>query len=378
MKTILMYGMGADSSALLHRWLTDPTSRNFALADLIVISAMTGSEFDDTRFLVEAHILPLLGKHQVRFVQLARRGPKQEDGIEVLDDSRCPASLHIDGVVSIVEELMSNGTGPQVASRRCSIKYKGWVIDSWLAQQVKGAYRHVLGFNADEGKRVERDQCYGGENRKAEYPLMDWGWGRAECETYLRKAFGVAWVKSCCTVCPFASGKPDVLARYAAMPEKAAEALLLEWVAMALNPRMTLYATRSLISLLASSPVHESSMQAFAGKLSELEWAVYRVRRIYTAKGRADRSIEIVARGPRFDMTGEVFVQAARWTTDAETVEGHTRLYLRRRQPTEYPSAEEFYVAAPALAKPKAKPTFEREWRRVNLPLLEVEHACSR
>jgi len=35
-----------------------------------------------------------------------------------------------------------------------------------------------MGFNADERGRVEKDSCYGGDNRFAEYPLMAWGWGR--------------------------------------------------------------------------------------------------------------------------------------------------------------------------------------------------------
>jgi hypothetical protein len=41
------------------------------------------------------------------------------------------------------------------------------------------------------------------------------------------------------------------------------------------------------------------------------------------------------------------------------------RLYLRRRQPGVYPSAEEMLVAAPALAEDKGKPTFERTWAHI-------------
>jgi hypothetical protein len=35
-------GMGVDSAALLTRWLLDPACRNFDLADLVVVTAMTG------------------------------------------------------------------------------------------------------------------------------------------------------------------------------------------------------------------------------------------------------------------------------------------------------------------------------------------------
>jgi transposase len=41
--------MGVDSTALLLRWLHDPDSRDFDLDQLIVITAMTGDEFPDTR-----------------------------------------------------------------------------------------------------------------------------------------------------------------------------------------------------------------------------------------------------------------------------------------------------------------------------------------
>lgn len=38
---VLSYGMGADSTALLLRWITEPATRPCPLADLLVITAMT-------------------------------------------------------------------------------------------------------------------------------------------------------------------------------------------------------------------------------------------------------------------------------------------------------------------------------------------------
>jgi hypothetical protein len=68
-RVVLSYGMGVDSTAILLRWLKDPTSRNFDLKDLLVITAMTGDEFASTGTLVTDYILPLLREHGVRFVQ---------------------------------------------------------------------------------------------------------------------------------------------------------------------------------------------------------------------------------------------------------------------------------------------------------------------
>src|SRR4051794_38316564 len=75
---ILNYGMGVDSSTILHLLLTDPARRDFDLPELVVISAQTGNEFPDTKGAVEKFMLPLLRKNKVRYVQVARRGPLRE------------------------------------------------------------------------------------------------------------------------------------------------------------------------------------------------------------------------------------------------------------------------------------------------------------
>jgi hypothetical protein len=43
---------------------------------------------------------------------------------------------------------------------------------------------------------------------------------------------------------------------------------------------------------------------------------------------------------------------------------GSYRVYVRRRREGVYPTTEEFYVAAPALADDKAKKGFEDKWAR--------------
>ena len=75
-------------SALLVRWLRAPSTRPCSLDDLLVVSAQTGDEYEDTQELVETHILPLLREYNVRYVQVARKGPVEADGIVVLDDTR--------------------------------------------------------------------------------------------------------------------------------------------------------------------------------------------------------------------------------------------------------------------------------------------------
>ncbi len=47
-RVVLSYGMGCESTAVLLRWLEDPSSRDFDLSDAIILTAMVGDEFADT------------------------------------------------------------------------------------------------------------------------------------------------------------------------------------------------------------------------------------------------------------------------------------------------------------------------------------------
>ena len=84
MHTILSWGMGVESTAILVRWLLEPETRPCALDELLVMTAQTDDEYDDTRVLCQEHILPLLRTHRVRFVEVARRGHLEKEGIVVL------------------------------------------------------------------------------------------------------------------------------------------------------------------------------------------------------------------------------------------------------------------------------------------------------
>lgn len=373
MTVILNYGLGVDSTTILTRWLREPATRDFPLSQLTVLTAMTGDEFSDIRQPVETHILPQLRAHGVRYVQVARGGHTRDDGVVVLSDSRATDRLHLEGVYSLGEELRRAGTVPQVANRRCSAKAKGVPNDAWLATNVAGQFRQVMGFNADEGRRVERDSCYGGDNRNSEYPLMEWGWGREKCESYLSEVYGVQWPKSCCNFCPFSRGQEHVLARYHSLPSDAAAALYLEYVSLALNPNMTLFASGSLADKLrADKRDHSRAFRRFDERLDEVQWAVYRIRRVYHAKGRADREVSRVSTGTRTQCVlalHRMSREAGGLTPGSEG--GISRLWGVRRVPDTYPCLEEMFVAAPADADDKAKKSFDETWTRVSLTLVE-------
>ena len=122
---ILSYGLGVDSTAILLRWLTEPSSRDFELADLTVITAMTGDEWRQTGLDVEAHVLPLLAAHGVRYIQVAR-GQRHvttpSPAVVTLDDSTEPARLYLEGAFKLSQEMLEAGTVPQTGGARlCSV-----------------------------------------------------------------------------------------------------------------------------------------------------------------------------------------------------------------------------------------------------------------
>jgi hypothetical protein len=330
--------MGVESQAILERWAAEPESRPFVdWSQLIVVTAQVGEEHkNDTIRDCEARMLPLLKERGVRFVELARRGFHEEDGIVVLQDTREPTKLHPGGVFSLSAYLMRAGTVPQFGGEhRCAIKFKAFVIETWLALEFqhleltkpvyhvfgynseettrtdKSEYhiqRHnadrlipapkpplmVFGFNSDEVLRVDRARLYDGPNRLGHYPLDEWGWTRAKCIGYILQQAGIIWRKSACSFCPFCAeatkGEPDAVRRWEESPEDTAKGMLVEYNSLCFNPRGHLYRDRALQDVVNRIGV-TAAQEAFARKLEEIPWALYRVRRIYTKKGKAMRYV---------------------------------------------------------------------------------------
>jgi len=197
------YGMGVDSTAILLRWLHEPASRDFNLGDLGVLTAMTADEWPQTGHMVRELVLPLIRAHRIRYIQVARAGPKQADGVRVLDDSRSPTRLFIDGAYTLSEEMLTAGTVPQCGGgRRCSAKAKGWPLEQVISRIAAGRpYRHVMGFELNELNRATRDTTFNTAQRSGRYPLIEWEWNRQACEDYVFSQFGVRWPKSACTYC---------------------------------------------------------------------------------------------------------------------------------------------------------------------------------
>ena len=368
---ILGFGLGLESTSVLCRWIFEPDTRDFDLEDLVVLTMLTGGEWDSTGHLVTTYILPLLRAHNIRFVQVGRAGPSHKlDGIVVLDDSRQPEKLHLKGKYRLDEELKAAGTLPtwRPSSRLCSIKTKAVPGDTWIRQTFGDQpFRHVLGFNAEELKRVERDKSYATSTRHVEHPLVEWGWDRAKCEAYLFEKFGVTWLKSACKCCAFSNGKTEVLERYNREPEAAYEVLEMEKISMSLNPAVHLFPKGSLReSLLVQGYGH--LVDEADARMAVKPWALYRIRRIARSKRIVYRKVEYVATGTQASMTDALAGKAASLGIALTHEGGIARCYLRRRDAAH--PLEEMYVAAPSGVEAKSRKCFEHFWAALNQPRL--------
>ncbi len=403
MKTqvILSEGLGVESTAILVRWMKEPETRPCDLSDLIVITAMTGDEYPDTKTDFETHILPMLREHGVRYVQVARAGHLEEAGIVVLDDSRDPKTLFVQGVYKLSDELAHAGTLPQSGGEhRCAMKFKAFVIEKWLedniyaaeeihhafgynaeetkrvvksqeaiARRNEGATPVIFGFNSEEPKRAARAAEYDTQKRVGVYPLVEWGWNRQACFDYLQKHLGVLWKKSACVYCPFNNLKEDGVNRMKQFPAEVAKALVLERVSLALNHRSTLYATKALADITEKTGMDEAR-KSFDVLLNEMPWSLYRVRRIYKKKGQADRLVERLENGPRTSMELRVREKASEFKATLDTRREIEYAFVRERQDdtTVYPALEDFYVACPGTVDTKSRygtPYFEKNWNKV-------------
>ncbi|HMX29112.1 MAG TPA: hypothetical protein PKC13_26235 [Blastocatellia bacterium] len=85
---------------------------------------------------------------------------------------------------------------------------------------------------------------------------------------------------------------------------------------------------------------------------------VYRVRRIYKKKGKADRAVEKLCVGARAEILNCLQSLISSRQLSAREEHNITYAYAREREPQEYPTCEEFYVAAPANVESKTRHGF--------------------
>jgi len=367
---VMSFGLGLDSTALLMRWIIEPASRDFALGDLALVTAMTGHESAATTEAMTRLVLPRLREHSIRFIQVARSRRKTTragNGIVVLDDSRHPRTLHAAGAFTLGDEMLSAATLPQRGgSRICSVHSKGDALDPVIARVTKGnRYRHVVGFEANELSRAKKDRLHNTAWRTGDYPLQAWGWTRDDCRQFLLDTIKESVPKSCCGFCPFAmstvASRKVVIDRYRQEPHLGAEAMFLEHVARSINPAQTLIEASSVADLVLDAGLAQVNA-LFEGRLRDCAWSLYEVRRVVRPgkEGRAGitaRSLRVLATDNR-DAIAELLTSAPGIPIRGD--DGILRHVLRDRGRDR---VDHLFVAAPAGAESKQRSGFEQWWQ---------------
>lgn len=129
--------------------------------------------------------------------------------------------------------------GLAFGSRSCSMKYKGEPLDRRLklwAKEVGAALpvTKAIGYGADEPHRAQKVSAHP-KLWKAWYPLVEWGWDRAECSRVAQR-HGLPIGKSSCFFCPAMKGG-EVLALRRHYPHLYERAALIEATAQATTNR---------------------------------------------------------------------------------------------------------------------------------------------
>ena len=375
-RVVMSWGLGVDSTFIILRWLTEPSSRTFDLDELVVLTAQVGDEWSKTARDAEEVILPLLAQHGIRYIQVGRSRrnvTKDGDGAVILDDSRSPQRLHVEGDYKLSTELLSAATVPQLGGvRKCSLHSKAAVLTPVIERITAGQpYLHVLGFEASETSRSRKDELYNTATRRGWYPMQDWSVDRRKALEYIKTVTGRDWARSACTFCPFSlateKGRAATLNRYSEEPDAAVDALVIEATSLAVNERQGLLGERRLIDVIAAAGMTEV-LAAAQARLDAMPHAIYEVRRIVPARagdptkaGPVWRSIVRRATGDRAEMTDSLGLMPGRPVTGSS---GITRMTLRSRDDHPgFPQLEHYYVVAPAVVEDKARPGFDAAWR---------------
>ena len=158
-----------------------------------------------------------------------------------------------------------------------------------------------------------------------------------------------------------------MLRRYSETPEAGVQTLMLEHVALALNPTQGLIAGKRAIDVVREAGL-EQVLERFERELDATPHTIYEIRRLIrpqkldpTKMANAARSVRRLTSGSRSKMI-ERLSNLGHDVVVGE--DGITRLYTQTRGET-LPAREHFFVVAPAFVHDKQDKNFESWWEAV-------------
>jgi hypothetical protein len=233
--TVLSFGAGQDSRALLERYICDPNFKEkYAPNDFVVVISATGDEHPETYMEIKRakrrckdfdipffYITPDMGHHSPSWESLRHFYRTKTTIGSAAFPRTCTDRLKMAPFYSFLEGYLSEKYGV-VAGRK-----KGYYH---FASQF-GKVRVLIGISRGEERRLadhsKDPKKWFRECIEIQYPLVDLGMDRKDCQEYIRDAGQIVPPPSNCILCHFANlTELEYLRRFD--PESAAEWIQLE------------------------------------------------------------------------------------------------------------------------------------------------------
>lgn len=233
--TVLSYGAGQDSKAILELIINDPEFRKkFAPRDLVVVISATGDEHPETYMEIKRaerrckdhgipyfYITPDMGYHSESWQSLRHFYRTKTTIGSVAYNRVCTEKLKITPIWKFLEDYIAERYG--VASGRKKGLYQ--------FTAAHGRVRCLIGIASGEEKRIadhsKNPNKWFRECVEVQYPLVDLGMNRKACQDYIRKAGQIVPPPSNCILCHFAT-LPELEYVRRFHPESLAEWIQLE------------------------------------------------------------------------------------------------------------------------------------------------------
>lgn len=211
--TVLSYGIGQDSTALLYRYVYDRKFRErYAPGRFIVVVAETGDEHPATYDYLEKvkvfcreqqiefyHITPDLGFHSKIWQSLNHFYNAYKAIGSKSYPKTCTDKLKLVPIYKFVEDYLGKTYGVRTGRKRGLYEFA----------ERYGKIRVLIGIAQGEEKRCADVQAdpnkWKRETVEIEYPLIDLGMDRAGCQKYIAKVGHEVPTPSNCRRCPFMS-----------------------------------------------------------------------------------------------------------------------------------------------------------------------------
>jgi 3'-phosphoadenosine 5'-phosphosulfate sulfotransferase (PAPS reductase)/FAD synthetase len=210
--TVLSYGAGQDSTAILYKIIHDPTFRaKYVKGHLLVLMSDTGNEHPETYDLIK-EVDALTLKNNISFVFLTKacgyhgrtwQSLKERYRLNNCIGSKaypksCTSNLKINVIYRYIDKYLGSNFCCQYGKKEAIKAYA----------KVYGKIRVMIGFTkGEENRRADpaNDQVWMRNSVERLYPLIDIGYDRGACQEYIKSLGYKVPLPSNCMICPFMS-----------------------------------------------------------------------------------------------------------------------------------------------------------------------------